>query len=259
MPHPTVPPISQAANIGLIPPGSTAAYYRCWDGEGTSSIPKEPSTTCGWGDKSATRWIFLFGDSQAVDWLNAFNIIGKRLHWKVVVLAKDACNAWDSPNPYYQPGVPYPNCTTWRTSVYAFARASHPTVILPVGFAGDFASAPTTSMLSAAISGTVQKVKTPHAKVVLRSMVPLYGADQKEGTPLSCLLSYPSDVQRCFKNAKSSVIDATAPLLKKIAAIDHLKICQHGPTILRQKVCHAPLNPPGLRWSKRRTHELDLP
>jgi hypothetical protein len=48
---------------------------------------------CVWGDRVGSHTLVLLGDSHARMWLPAFDVIGKRLHWKVVLLSKSSCPA----------------------------------------------------------------------------------------------------------------------------------------------------------------------
>ena len=88
---------------------------------------------CVWGDRTGSHTLVLLGDSHARMWLPAFNIIGERLHWKVVLLAKSSC-----PAPYtdfynWMTHSAYPECDRWHS--YAIARINHtnPDVVVVSG------------------------------------------------------------------------------------------------------------------------------
>jgi hypothetical protein len=60
-----------------------------------------PLAKCQFGEAAATKTMVLLGDSQAFQWLPAFDAWGIAHHWKVVVLTKAGCHPWPSPDYTY--------------------------------------------------------------------------------------------------------------------------------------------------------------
>lgn len=46
---------------------------------------------CDFGDTTVTTTVVLYGNSEAQSWAPAFNVLGKRDHFKLIVIAKPAC------------------------------------------------------------------------------------------------------------------------------------------------------------------------
>ena len=88
LPKDLTPPLADAARDG----GELLAKTQtgCNANSQPVTVP-----ACIWGDRAGSRTLVLLGDSHARMWLPAFDAIGKRLHWKVVLLAKSSC-----PPPY---------------------------------------------------------------------------------------------------------------------------------------------------------------
>ena len=88
---------------------------------------------CVWGDRTGSHTLVLLGDSHARMWLPAFNIIGERLHWKMVLLAKSSC-----PAPYtdfynWMTHSAYPACDRWHSSAIARINHTNPDVVVVSG------------------------------------------------------------------------------------------------------------------------------
>src|SRR5207302_10722695 len=81
LPEDFLPPLEEAdADFGF---GTARGCDANWE------VVEVPA--CAFGDLAGSRTVVVLGDSNAFMWLPAFDQIGKRLHWKVIVLAKNSC------------------------------------------------------------------------------------------------------------------------------------------------------------------------
>src|SRR3954470_1962586 len=109
-PVPTAVPISKvlrmvsaAARISTLPKDLTPALKDAARDNGDSPANTQTgcalfwqevtAPACVWGDRAGSHTLVLLGDSHARMWLTAFDALGKRLHWKVVLLSKSSCPA----------------------------------------------------------------------------------------------------------------------------------------------------------------------
>jgi len=95
--------------------------------------------SCDAGDPDGGRTVLLLGDSHMAMWLPAFDEIGAREHWRVVLAAKRSC-------PLIRPGGPvgdgYPvtqSCLAWNASILDFVNGLHPDLVVtsPMWYALD--------------------------------------------------------------------------------------------------------------------------
>lgn len=95
----------------------------CHDGRAGVTIRE-----CIYGDRSSHTSIVLFGDSHAAAWFPALNLIGRQRHWRLVVMTKSGCPPAEVD--IVRDGVPYRQCTRWRTAAMAQIAAVHPALVV---------------------------------------------------------------------------------------------------------------------------------
>lgn len=69
---------------------------------------------CTLGDTTSDRTMVLIGDSAASMWHGAFDLIGKRTGWRVIVLAKSNCGPASLTYYQWQLERPYTECDAWQ-------------------------------------------------------------------------------------------------------------------------------------------------
>ena len=89
--------------------------------------PVEP-VTCTFGDPRGRTTVVLVGDSKAMQWAPALDIIGKRRAWRIVTYAKSGCAFADAMILYQD--RPYPSCHAWGKEVLARLLADKPNLVL---------------------------------------------------------------------------------------------------------------------------------
>jgi peptidoglycan/LPS O-acetylase OafA/YrhL len=72
------------------------------------------SNHCEYGDLSAKRTMFLFGDSHAMQYFPAVVRVARKRHWRLVALAKSECTPAEVTVRSETSGSEYGACDTWR-------------------------------------------------------------------------------------------------------------------------------------------------
>lgn len=76
--------------------------------------PETKSPECVYGDPSSKTTVVLFGDSHAMHWFPALQVLAKKHDWRLVGLTKSACPP-AMVHRYYPPlRREYSECDTWR-------------------------------------------------------------------------------------------------------------------------------------------------
>ena len=152
---------------------------------------------CVWGQISATKSIFVFGDSNAAMWLPTLNILGQQLGYKIYFLAAHGCGPWASvPNLFGTSGLKStPLCNTFVNDAIGLANALHPAVVLPIGL--EVGSKPTNSATVAGVQAstvqTVHALAPSGAKVLFLQPFPWSSGSY----PRNCLALRPTAITSC--------------------------------------------------------------
>lgn len=96
-----------------------------------------PSTLpCIYGDTTSNTTIALFGDSHALAWFPAMNIVAKKNGWKLLSLTMSACSPSDIPGWDPSNNSIMKNCTLWRADSLRRIAAAKPLVVVVAGTRG---------------------------------------------------------------------------------------------------------------------------
>jgi hypothetical protein len=156
---------------------------------------------CVWGDRAGSHTLVLLGDSHARMWLTAFDAIGKRLHWKVVLLAKSSC-----PPPYtdfynFTSKTAYTACDRWHR--YTIARINHmkPDLVVmsgndlfPVNSQGKPMSR---AVWAAGLLKSLNMITSTKTKKVVLGDTPRLGNNPWNASGPYCLAAHEDHVQAC--------------------------------------------------------------
>jgi hypothetical protein len=137
----------------------------------------------------------VLGDSHAQMWLPAFEQIGERLKWKVVLLSKSSCPAVNLPVWLYTEGRPFTQCTTFLANMVTRINVLKPNLLIVTGYLDNGVHnyknvAYTNSQIAGGIASLLTEVRVPQ-KVVLGD-IPL----PSDGGP-DCLAAHESHTQTC--------------------------------------------------------------
>jgi peptidoglycan/LPS O-acetylase OafA/YrhL len=87
-------------------------------------------TDCVYGDKTADRTIVLFGDSHALQWFPALEVLATRRHYRLVDVTKSSCTPMSLTIWNETLRRPYAECDTWRRDAIRRIRALRPDLIV---------------------------------------------------------------------------------------------------------------------------------
>ena len=160
-----------------------------------------PVQSCIWGDSHATKTIVLVGDSHAAQWIAGFDLIGKRLHLKVVLLTKSACGVPDISFYYYSTKGAYPYCKKWHSYVTKEINKIDPAavifasdVVYPLNGSGAHITA---AQWTAGMVKTLDSITAPGIKKVVLGDEPRLGNPYPGEFGPSCLATHETSVQSC--------------------------------------------------------------
>jgi SGNH domain (fused to AT3 domains) len=238
----SLPTLTAAANDGT----SAIIPDECVnDSTAPTPLPTDVATACAFGDKTATRTIFLFGDSQAQMWVPAFNVVGSMLQWKIVFVAKDGCGPWISPVTSIEGSSA---CNQWVHGEIALANQLKPQVVIPVGLTiaelsnGQY---PSMNEFVSEIQSMVQGLKPSHAQILLLQEIPQFYSSFTSATPESCLTIHISSIDNCEVTVKQVKDLANEIALNEIAKYDHLDILPIRELFCGKQRCDVFVNSPG--------------
>jgi hypothetical protein len=238
----STPTLTQAANddTATMIPGPCIAFTPA-----IKALPTTAGTTCAFGDKTATKTLLLFGDSQASMWLPAFNIAGQLLKWKVVFLAKDGCAPWVSPVTKDQGSLA---CSDWERGEIAVANKLKPQAVVPIGLTLAELSDnqyPSTIQFVGELQSMVKALAPSGAKILLMQEIPQFYPYFTSATPEACLTIHTSSIQSCELTIKQVKAIETTVGLSDVASIDHLATLPIRELFCGKKRCDVFVDSPG--------------
>ena len=188
----SIPPLLSMTPVDMsIVPMDPACYS-----DSVKSVPSNFATRCAWGSKTATRTIFLFGDSQAAQWVPALNALGVDLGWKIIMLGLSQCSPWVDPQKVYYTGTSLAACdeipqrgvqghqqdaSRHRDSRWLGARLRKGKLRDASQFLGELQTMATA-------------LKPSGAKLVFLSPIPGFYPDFTNETPSTCLTAHAGNI-----------------------------------------------------------------
>jgi hypothetical protein len=249
LPGSLTPTLSQAVQDKTSPliAGANDILNKCdpyWNhNQATKPIP------CYYGDLNSKKTIVIFGDSNAGNWMPAFDQIFKAMGYKIDLFGFIGCTTAPVPETATsQPGFSgeWKLCNTWHRTLPAAVRAVKPVAIIS-------ASSPWSTLDQTERKDWVAAMKTAYTEMTIglpktvriaMGTSPLY----PQLVPY-CLANNPSHVQKCalnYSNPKSWYATLLARDVKVAAAIKGTLIpswqwfCKDfkcSPVILNYLVC----------------------
>lgn len=177
---------------------------------------------CIYGDPSGSRTIVLFGDSHIAMWFSAFNLMGRRLHWKVVLLEKSACSVPSTSVTRAETSngsvaVPYPECVSWRQAAIARINELQPDLLVISDDTNNVA--PDGSPLGPAewasgLETTLGQIQSPNSAKLILGDIP----HMSQPSPPDCLAQHEHDVQACSTPRETAEAAEHADVERQVAA-----------------------------------------
>ena len=166
--------------------------------------PAVAATHCVYGDLSASRTIFLFGDSNAQMWIPAFDSLGYDLGWKVIAMTQASCQPWEtqwlSSSLVLYKQITVGVCNSWRQSVLSIIQTVKPNYVIPIGV-GPFNHStpyPSSSQLTTSIVNLLNLIRLDGSTPLLLQPMPRYDVTQPISiSPEQCLTEHPTNIMPC--------------------------------------------------------------
>ena len=201
--------------------------------------PAVSSTTtgkCVFGDPNGSKTIVLLGDSHAGMWWSGFNVMAKRIHWKLVLLMKEACPAVDLSFWFWPTNEPYPTCNTWHQYVVNRINKMDPAVvvdtnwwhgngILPNGLP------PTDTQWQTGLDQLLNSITSPGTEKVVWGDIPYLAQVGPD-----CLAAHETAVQACSTRASQAVLTDHEQTLRAAAQDDRGYVHCNDPMVVHLDV-----------------------
>lgn len=158
------------------------------------------SPECVYGATEAGRTLVMYGDSHMAHWFPALNVLATRQGWRVVVLTKGGCPAWDIEVRDHNddPGP----CAAWRRHALQRIDQLQPQMVLVSGAshyaAYDAQGRPDSSLRRAnLVAGQARALDAVEAAVPGTRLVVFGTSGRLPFDPVDCLRSDPNDIGDC--------------------------------------------------------------
>lgn len=212
----SIPPLLSMTPVDMsIVPMDPACYS-----DSVKSVPSNFATRCAWGSKTATRTIFLFGDSQAAQWVPALNALGADLGWKIIMLGLSQCSPWVDPQKVYYTGTSLAACDKFRNEEFKAINKMHPAIVIPDGLELDYGKGnyATQSQFLGELQTMATALKPSGAKLVFLSPIPGFYPDFTNETPSTCLTAHAGNIGTCLYSPTQMISYELLTGFKAIAA-----------------------------------------
>jgi len=170
---------------------------------GTTVGLTSPITNCVYGDPQATRTLVVYGDSNAIMWLPAFDSWGYLNQWRIVAIVHYSCSPWN--RPWEPPNLLQPNgvsegiCRQWRKNAMEAIKTLQPTAVAPIGIENGINNNPnlphsTMVQIASAVAGLITAFKSEHIATVLLQPAPEF---PWASSPSTCLSRHNGNSRSC--------------------------------------------------------------
>jgi peptidoglycan/LPS O-acetylase OafA/YrhL len=94
--------------------------------------------TCIFGDPTSSTDVVLFGDSHAIQWFNALQLVARQANWRLVTVVKSGCSASDIGA---NTGAEADTCRRWRAKALQTISTLRPALVFAGSFTAGFGRA----------------------------------------------------------------------------------------------------------------------
>jgi hypothetical protein len=171
--------------------------------EGYYPWTSSPIKPCTFGDVTSKKSVVLFGDSHATMWLPALNLLGQKLHFRVINLWKGNCPSYTLTfTPWLaQDDRAYPECNSYVKWAIGEINKMDPEMVILSNSDGDGDKVTgnqeslTPAVWQAGIESTLSKIDSADTEKVVLGDVAYLRNDSGGGT--NCLAVHEGSVQQC--------------------------------------------------------------
>jgi len=190
----------------------------CFDRSYAVGVPRNAQIRCAFGDLASPRRILVFGDNVALEWLPALSQLGTDLHWRIILLGKPQCSAWN-----YRSAAGTTACRTYMHAVVRFANQLHARYVLPMGdkVAWHGSKNASVKQLRYEIGATIDALRPSMSRVLLFEAIPQFNPGYTAWTPQVCFTKYYNNMSVCENVIHNFAVTSTTSL-----AIFHLAIAR---------------------------------
>jgi hypothetical protein len=194
IPSTVTPPVTQVTTQPFAGPGIATNCY-------VSAASTASIKPCALGFAGATKSIVLVGDSQAVTLASMFDSYAKKVHVRLVLLAKNGCPPWLVPVKTITL-APFPGCDAWHKFEIAAITKAAPSAIFVTGGFGMGGNATSVQKGAKALLTALAAFR---ARTMVLANVPWWTGTEV-GPPL-CYVGDPSNIQKCNRSTAAWASD----------------------------------------------------
>jgi hypothetical protein len=164
---------------------------------------------CIYGNSKSKTTIVLFGDSHALSWFPAIELLAKAKNWRLLSLTMSSCWPSDIPAWNSTTKILMTNCAIWRKNTLKQIVQLHPSMVFVTGTRGfSTINSEGKVLLSdqremaweAGMKRTLEILKTASSRVIFISDTPLSNV-----VPPTCLTSHKNSILACSTPIGSAV------------------------------------------------------
>ncbi|MCX6429662.1 MAG: SGNH hydrolase domain-containing protein [Actinobacteria bacterium] len=164
---------------------------------------------CIYGNPNSKTTIVLFGDSHALSWFPAIELLAKSKNWRLLSLTMSSCWPSDIPAWNSTKKALMPNCAIWRKNTLKQIVQLHPAMVFVTGTRGFSTINSKGEVLvsdvremawEAGMKRTLDTLKTASSRVIFISDTPL-----SQFVPPTCLATHKSSILACSTPISAAV------------------------------------------------------
>lgn len=165
---------------------------------------------CDFGDPTGKKTLIVVGDSHSAMWAPAFDELGTRAGWKVLVFNKVNCGA-AALRPYLQQeSRSYDECVDWHEWTVSQVNSLRPQMVVFTSEVRAFRLADgghnTPATWQEGLSQTLSAITSPDTKKVVLGDIP-YVWPGTYGAGPTCLATHSNDLQHCSAPRTQAVLE----------------------------------------------------
>jgi peptidoglycan/LPS O-acetylase OafA/YrhL len=217
---PAATPFLPAPGVAKLDRGT--AYGENGQGRCIGKETDDALVFCEYGRNDAKFHVVVLGDSHAVHWLPAFELLAAQEHWRVTAITKNSCAITDVTVRYGKDASSrdYVECTRWNRKVLDWVLANKPDLVV-VSFSPNHQLAPGVTDVQARIAqGTVRELDRLVAAGIDVAMIK-HTPWQLEDPP-SCLSKPGATVEACSGSRAQVLLEGPLVLASRIDPRLHL-------------------------------------
>jgi len=172
---------------------------RQFDCRGTTSSENPANAdqfgSCAFGDPLGSKLMVIYGDSHAVMWAAALQVLAEKHGWKLKVFSLGGCPGPDLHFLSAETKTPNTDCDIFHTSAPATITALHPDLVIVTSVGGHALSdgnEPTHAQWQDGWIAILKKLSQPRTRLAMIGSIPVW-----ENSGARCLAAHVRAVQEC--------------------------------------------------------------